>query len=89
MTTLQVVPSTVFQKLALMNASPELRDALEGLLALAIEHRDAQLRNRDLRERIDARQVRMNKYLLDEAIRWNDKIGAAEEAFALSRKSTR
>ena len=89
MTTLQVVPSTVFQKLALMNASPELRDALEGILPLARKERDGLISEMIIGDDISIGQRLLNRHLLRKAAEWNDRIYAAESALDLSRKSTR
>lgn len=85
MSTLHLVTSDVAQKLALMNASPDLRDALEGLLPLARRERDELLSMCIWGDDISIGQRLLNERLVLKAAEWNDRLVAAEAALLKAR----
>lgn len=73
-------PSRLMQSLALANAAPDLRDAIDALLPLARHERDALQRQVLIGDDISIGQRLLNHGLTRKAGIWNDAIGAAEKA---------
>lgn len=89
MNAIHLMPSDVHQKLALMNAAPELRDALEGLLTLARETRDGLLSQRVTSEDRTVGDELMNKHIIRLAAIWTAAIDEGDKAVLLSKGGAR